>query len=87
MSIVATKMMVKARCRKSRAFSHSSSATLLDGGEAVVGQLHHKGDGLAAEGGGLQHQRHQNAQQDAGGIQADHHQGAVPGKNAAAKTA
>ena len=57
MTIVARKMTVNARCKKSLAFSHSSSRTLFGDGQAVVGQLHHKGHRLAPEGRFLHDQR------------------------------
>ena len=88
MTMVARKMTVKARCRKSLAFSHSSSATLLTLGQPVVGQLHDEGHGLSPEGGLVHDQRRRNADEDAQHIQADHHQGTRDaGKKAAVKKA
>jgi len=46
-------------------------------GEPVVGQLHHKGDGLAAEGGVIHDEGRHDADEDAEKIKGDHHQGAV----------
>ena len=61
MTMVAIKITVKARSKKSRAFSQSSWQHILQAGEAVVGQLHHKGHSLAPEEGPLERKRREDA--------------------------
>ncbi len=50
MMIVARKMTVNARCRKSFAFLPQQQRHALEAGHTVVRQLHDKRHGLAAEG-------------------------------------
>ena len=76
MMMVARKMTVKARCRKSLAFP-TAAVPRFGTGEPVVGQLHHKGDGLAAEGGVVHDEGRHDADEDAEKIKGDHHWGTV----------
>ena len=77
MMMVARKMTVKARCRKSFGFFPQQQSHAFGTGEPVVGQLHHKGNGLAAEGGVIHDEGRHDADEDAEKIKGDHHQGAV----------
>ena len=47
-------------------------------GQAVVGQLHHEGDGLSLEDGPLEQQGRQDAADDAEQIEARHYEAALP---------
>jgi hypothetical protein len=86
MTTLASRMIVNARSRKSFAFPRGAAARF-SGRHAVVRQLHHKRNRLAAKRRALEQQRNQHRKHDARGVEADHHQRLIPRKERRADTA